>query len=449
MFDRHSIPTSDFINSFNTEWHDYHWLAQLLFYKVYQLGGYPGLKVLMGINFALLSFVLCDIAYLVLRRLASEALIFPFLLSSLIMIQDVASIRPQSLALLPLALVLKRLLQRRAWYELPLILFLTILLVNVHVYWVLVPLLWFLYRGVPRFLGDKTTSATYAWGGFLMLGLGGFVSPYGSKNYGLVLDYLLMDQVLKKVVNEFHSSITTAGELPWLLLGVWILIICTFRYRRALARPGQFLSALISGLMALWAVKFVAIFAVLGLPYLLRSTALYLKGFLPRFYRKPVWFIRGSIYLVLLCGIFGAVKTFPYFDDEEELRANTYPINACRELAQLDLAPIDGRSHLRVVTHFNDGGWCRWAAYETDPTKDIRVTNDGRTQGVPVSEILLGLELYDLKPSWAQTLKNLSPDAVVVSKNSALSQVLSLAKNDWKLVGQDETFGLFVPHKAP
>lgn len=95
-------------------WPNHEWLAQVLFFGLYSLGGLPLLNLLGGVVMALTgAFLLAAMRGPMERRFALLMLALPWMISSL-------SVRPQIFTLLGLALTLHCLARRRYW-PLPLV----------------------------------------------------------------------------------------------------------------------------------------------------------------------------------------------------------------------------------------------------------------------------------------------------------------------------------------
>ncbi len=486
------LPRQDFINSFNPEWHDYHWLGQLLFYKIYNLGGYALLRLSFGLFVGYLFKVLLDLAALRTKRVMLSSFIITVVAA--LLIDQVASIRPQMISLLIIALTLRRLNQRATKWE-PWYLFsLAVFLVNVHVYWVFVPFLWFLFRAAPRFYRKRSASAAYAWGGLALLSSAGFVSPYGLfvprlelpyalMNYALIWEYMDIPDVLHRTIGEFKSAFAFKGLNFWILIVSLMLISRFINWRRFLADFGNGAAAIISFYLTIDSVKYTAIFAVLGIPFfvrqicapigrailqsnlsLLTGTAGILPanegaanssaGKMPTVPVSPFAPLLNAIQILpaaglLLFSIYVSISEFPLKESEriknEDDLNIMYPIKACQGLASLQLKPKDPLTHVRLLTHFDYGGWCRWAIYQSHPELDYRVTTDNRTQTVPQEHYERGFDLYNMKRQWLETLKVWAPDAAIVSKSYPLAQFMALAPAFWQKSYEDGTYAVFIP----
>ncbi len=451
-----TVPSEDLINAFNPTWVDYHWLAQIGMSLVYAEWGFNGLRLALGLLMACLAKVLLDIIFRSAGRRLSTIETTLFFLGAMTLIGQVTSIRPQMIAILGVALALRRLLAAPSRFEIPVLFVLSVILTNIHVYWIFVPLLWFIYRCLPRLLRRRHLDGRYAWGGFVILLLAGFVSPYGLlgnsatlpfgiwTNYSLLLDYAVTTHDLKESIAEFRGSLTVDGFLPLLFIAYALVIGAGFNLRRFLVKFPASCSAALTLFLAFRTLKFMAIFGVMGLPLLSRMARILPRN-IPHRRRKLIeksTCILFCLSAAELCVYYFPLRydTTPYFKE--------LPLDACRTIASLPLAHSADKP-VRVLTHFNYGGWCRWAIYQANPRLDYRVITDGRTQFVPAEHYTLSFDLFRLHYDWAHTLKSWAPDIALVEKNHALAQVLLRATGSWKMVYEDEKFALFVPLDRP
>lgn len=439
--EHHALPPFDFINSFNTSWLDYHWLAQLGMHKIFLAGGFWGIRVAYGIAMAILFFAVTSIIAKCLTKpmLLLGALI---LVISAYFFTLVASPRPQLLAILLLAFVLRRMLDRPSSSDLPYVFSLEIVLSNVHVYWVFVPVLWFAYRTLPSFLRPRRLDLPLDLGNIVVLIAAGAVSPYGRRNFAVIWDYMHLQPVLRATVGEFQSG-WNAGLYAMLLVFL-VTAVVTARYRsmRGAARAGDYLIFAIGFVTTIFSGKFFGIFALFMLPAFSRSARALFVRTLPNIMRKD-W-VYGSLTAIgiFAIGSFEAVSNFPEQSDEQFLLriGRKYPIQACAAIANLPIS----HSPSRILTHFNDGGWCRWALDAAAPGVDYRVTTDGRTQFVPNARLQQSFEVYEGAPNWREVLSNWHPDYAVTPFRSALSALL--AENaGWDAVFEDSGFQVYQP----
>jgi hypothetical protein len=448
------VPTFDLINSFSTRWHDYHWLAQIVFYLIYDTYSYQGLSITLGVICACFSIIILGIASQQKILTRSPIITILALLFCLSLMIKVTSVRPQIIALTFLALSLYRLKNKPSYIE-PLLLFVyTVIVANMHVYWVFVPFIYLFYRIIPSY---KTYSRKSFYSKLLILILlssAALFSPYGFfagpegwilENYALIFDYLMMPEAVSKTIGELQSSFSSGGTTPFLLCIALAIFVRGFSKSDLRNHLPDFLVSLISFLLAIRATKFLAVFALLSFPYFLlclyRVSRPFRKQILApgRIYSPSVLaFILISV--ALYCGY--------RFPDKELVTSelqNQLPIKACQYIAGLNLKPNEDHEHIRVLTHFNYGGWCRWIMKQEAPMKDLRVTTDGRTQWFPPEFFTKAIDLYNARFDWLKTLKEWNPEVLLVQRDKPLANVLALAKGEWKLEYHDQMFAVFLP----
>ena len=451
-----AVPIEDPINAFNTSWVDYHWLGQIIIAGIYNAGGYPLLQLALGILMAVLALVLLDTIKVVLPKSHTALVVATTLLLSLLLIGTVTSIRPQMISLFGVALALRVIVVPPKKIQFPLLFLITALLANIHIYWIFVPVLWFFYRVLPR--AEKSAAAFSpfaAWGGLLILFLAGGLSPYGFlgdgsrlpfgifTNHALLLEYVLGSSELAQSINEFKSGLAGDFPMPLLLLASFALCIRFTPLTSFKKNLGSVGLALLTFVLAVKTLKFVGVFGVLGIPLFALSFDDALKTW------RNKWPTVEHLSTLALSGVmvFVAVQRASL-----PLTAESYlkevPLKACTALASMSLEKSEANSRLRILTHFDYGGWCRWAIYETNPNLDYRVTTDGRTQFVPEEHYQKSFDLYRLNYGWAETLAAWNPDVVLVEKVRALGQFMIRAPQFWRVVYEDDKFALFVPVRS-
>jgi hypothetical protein len=451
------VPSVDLINSFSPRWHDYHWLAQWGMYLVYERFGYQGLSVALGILSAAFAFLLLTIAKQMQLIRRSPLLVLFAIVLTLFLMARVTSVRPQVISLVVLGLTLTFLKRKSAWYQEIVFLFLAVLAANVHVYWVFIPILYALYRILPA-LRARSRILFYQRCSYLaILSLAGLISPYGLfhtsdgwlwENYALLFDYLVMPDAVSSTIGELQSSFTS-GTSAALLICLYLMIMARgFRKKDLTVSLPDLMSALLGLVLAIKATKFLAIFALLSFPYFLITLLRISRPFRLAILAPGKSF--STLLIVALC-LFSLVRTlylFPAATQLEKQLAENLPIEACEKIALLPLSPSAPRQHVRVLTHFNYGGWCRWIIYKKAPERDFRVTIDGRTQWFPPDFFTKGIDLYNARFGWLETLKEWNPDVLLVQRDKPLASVLGLAKGNWRLEHEDTGFVVFVPIRS-
>lgn len=441
------VPEIDPVNSLNPYWHDYHWLAQLVFYESFRAGGFMVLRVMLGLLTAYLFLLMLDIAYAAQGR--SDRHLVPALACSggILLMHDIPDIRPHLFSLIGIAVVLRSLLRGHERWQVWAFFALAVVLVNVHVYWVLVPGLWFAYRCVPRMLGRRGFSAIEAWGGLLLLGSAGLISPYGLfgarhvfadvfRNYFVLLDYMNTPAVLREGVGELRS-IFAGPAMDWLLvLFVLALMVRRAHWKRMIAAAPRSLIAWVPLLLCLFMKKYVGPAAIFAIPFIVRDV-------MPRG-ASGAWLrqleqraLNPLLCTWILLSVVLMVKDNPFADDTPAQLERMYPMAACRRVAALNPHPIATRDHVRVLTHFNDGGWCRWAMHVENPALDARVTTDNRTQWVPGQDYERSSRIFLMGVGWKSMLEGWDPDFLVLPGLQPVTGRLLEMGDVWELIYKD------------
>ncbi|MCB0328236.1 MAG: hypothetical protein KDD70_01195, partial [Bdellovibrionales bacterium] len=332
-----SVPRADFINAIQDRWHDYHWLFQLGLFKIYTALGYVGIAVIFGL-FSSISFLL---GYRVLRSALSPSLSFLFFVLLFLLAQPVWVQRPQTYALVGIALA-QYILETRWRFELVTTFLLAIVVSNFHVSWIFIPLLWFGYRVLPRFARKEAFSSMYAWGGCFLLGSAALWSPYGIfgqsnfpdllLNYAILWDYLFLQPSVKSKVAEMATPFALGGYIGPMLL-VFLILIARFVDLRSLKdQPGSFFFFIVSLLLALSSAKYLGLLAVAGLwflpQYLLRWPVLKKLG-------EEKALVAATTLIALALSTYLIWKMIERVPNEKRLTREleeAFPIRECREI---------------------------------------------------------------------------------------------------------------------
>ncbi len=451
----HGIPPSaDFINSLNGGWHDYHWLFQLGLYCIFRLGGFVGVQVATGLLLSLCALVMLRVATHSVQDPKNWPPIFLAFSLGWALLLQVQAIRPQAVSLALLAVVLLILMPPRRPGELGALFVLAVLLANIHVYWPFVPVLWVIFRVVPHLQDRYRYPAAYIWGGLILLGMAGLVSPYsllgiGNSflwiNYALLYDYLLQPESLRHAIGELRETFAVGGIPPLIVCLLVAITAAGIDFHTIKNRTPIVLSWLVGLILAIRSYKFVALLALFGLPL----TVCVLESLLARCRctgeTKKCFGIAHIALIGCAAGAFFLTVWFapPFNSKSREL--SWLPMKACQQLAALNLQSSHGRDHVRVMTHFNQGAWCRFAIHQADPRVDIRVTTDSRTQWVPPQRFREGFDAYSLKPGWETTIAQWSPDAILVYNIQPLGQMLIRMPSLWRLTYSDKDYSIFLP----
>lgn len=442
----------DPINAFRVFWHDYHWLWQLFIYRIFELYGYQGQLVFLGIFTGITAVVMLDTARLCTDRKRLSFYHVLFVVYSLYLIQFVTTLRPHTVSILSVTIAVNILLRRNVRLELLYLLLLSVLLVNVHVYWIFIPFLWGVFRCVALIF-KKTLHRPefyYSFGGLAVLSAAGLVSPYGLfsdyslaeavfSNYALLWDYIQTPDEFKSRIQEFAPGLTRGYvQLPVIAS---MLFVSRFLRKKQLFFLAPQIVLYITGLLLVYkAVKFIPIFCIFSMPLIIRLAFPALKK--ARLSAGAVNILILSAVLIM-CGY--SYLRYPSAEYVYESINRHYPVKACGALADNPPEKSDSHSNLRVMTDFVDGGWCRWIMYQQNSELDVRVTFDGRTQGVDGEYAGKAFGVYEGDYGWQQTIREIDPDVILVRGDHPLSRLLLANKDSYRIDFHDVHYAAFIP----
>ncbi|MCB0310437.1 MAG: hypothetical protein KDD42_04335 [Bdellovibrionales bacterium] len=447
------LPRSDVVNSFNSVWRDYHWLAQIVIYQLYDLGWYPLLKIAYAALVAYLFKVVLDIILTLGGRNISFTISLVVFLLCVALIAPHLAIRPQVMALFLIALALRAFLHGKREHE-PLLIvglaLLTAVTANIHVYWVIFPFIWGALRVIPALLRQRY-SRKYSLLVLAVLFCCGALSPYGLNNYLIVWDYLQTDPYLSANIDELRGGFRQGGSLPY-LLAVYLLILLPFLpSKRARADCGRAFLALSGVVLTIYSAKFAPLLALFSLPFLIRHILRPLRKVVPRLVHEEqtlFGILAGTVLLAsILVSAWNWPSMAPQSDPDLTRRASftaDLPVQACGAASQtFSSLRSKQRTHWRILTHFNDGGWCRWGAYLANPLLDMRVTTDGRTQDADPRNIERSSAIYNLEGDWQKTLADWAPE-FILARNASPFQTLLAKDPAWREIYSDRIYKVFV-----
>lgn len=441
------LPFADTINIFRPFWHDYHWMAEVILYSLFRLGNLDALRVLSGVVGALLGLTLFEIA----ERVSEDGPrpVRSFVLSSvaLTIIRPYLLPRPQIFSFLIIAWFLYLTLKKPERSDLLRALVLTMLCVNMHVNWIMLPILWVVTR-VFRCAACENGAVRWTDGGFFLLVAVGCTDPYAFITgnwliaYRLLFEYALIPVEVQRNIGEMRSILqATRVELlaiaPLCFLG--FVSLATFRDKRTWHLMALFIFAV---MLAATSLKFLPLFAIFSLPAAVRGVKvldLKFAAVVSRATARYAPLIGGIAFVVI--ALLAAIGAPLWYDSNRNLWA-FLPRAECEEAALRAERAKLGRPFV-VLTHFNEGGWCRWFAYEKRPDVDLRVTTDGRTQDIAPKLILDSFDLYDGHSSGEVTLRDWRPDAVLVPLDAPLATILA-RQNYWATVSESRYHRLYL-----
>lgn len=437
------LPQADPINFLNRYWHDYHWLAQVIFASLYQQGGISLLMLFLPVT----AFWTLLILYRSLNNNLPSGygiIIWLLILAFSSLLYQVSSVRPQMLSILLISAAAAVLLDRNKNCQILKLFVITVMIANFHVYWIFVPLLYFCQEVMLTrpFVAERRKIYI-----FLFLCTAGIFTPYslGAQefslfnlliNYALLYDYLFIPEVLRNLVGEFKGAYSVFNALTVLTFAFYFLIIFLSFIRKIKYTYGELLLLLLSLLLPVISIKYLPLQVIFLLPVIVR--------FVNNLQAKPLNLrIEYLLTLFILC--YSATKVLPAIANWQESNRQILdhqPITACATIARVAV-----RQPTKIATFFDHGGWCRLAAGQVAWSKKILVSTDGRTQGVSNQRYRESLELFAAREGWQNTINKWHPDFILVPRYLKLFNVLAAKAEEYPAIYSDANFVVFLNKK--
>jgi hypothetical protein len=272
--------------------------------------------------------------------------------------------------------------------------------------------------GAPPWVGRQRQLLTGAAIAFAAV----FVNPYGIELVTFPIDLLSRGDILSHIVEWKSPDFRQAWGIA---LGLWIVVflVALSRGRHRVSRRDLVVTVPML-LLALWAVRNVAIAPLIGLPVVARAFA--------RDEEKPSelssTLVAAAItVLVLVAAVMGYQAS-----TEKTFNFSTYPVASMRYLERHDLI---GR---HLLTTDAAAGYVILEHYP-----EQRVFIDDRYDMYPRSVIYDYFDLTAAKPDWSRILDRYDVDVVVWGKDSSLAALLDQSSG-WQRVHRDATDAVWV-----
>ena len=259
-----SIPTVDIFSYTleNKPWIHYDWLSEILFYIVFINFGWFGLNILKALIIVLCFYML----YLVSSR--GRKIIWPvfFIMLSILAFGYRSFVRPEMFSYLLLCIFLYILEKDNLVYILP---FLQVIWVNTHGYFIIGPVLIFLY-----FIGEVSckdrVKARRLFLALILTAAACFISPYFYKGILYPLKIIQEAYAGKQLYMHDVQELTMparSGLMRYVFFwGLAILASLTFIMNLKKARVGHMLIFLVSFIAAYSAARYMPLFIFTAMP---------------------------------------------------------------------------------------------------------------------------------------------------------------------------------------
>jgi hypothetical protein len=384
MLSHGDVPRVDFLAVGSAVWVAYSWLPELLMAGCFRLLGFPGLMLMQWLLVAVfvLAFYrfLCSFSARVPATAASFFICGIVCLFFLQLLAPFWHLRPQLLSMIFFLLLMH-------WHEagkasFPKLLLLTVAWANVHVFWPVVPAVFFLYGVFDRL--DARSGGD--WGRFFLrtfvLCGCGCLSPYGAANVQVLWQYAFEHSEGYALIREFRPLGSDVAYILCLFaVSVLLTGFCFLRHRpRNLPRLIMWLLSLGA---ALSQRKYLPFFAVISaaecVEYL---SSLSMAGFERQSRQVSRTGSRRFLPVVTAAALFAFFMLI--FEDLDPHHTLTE-----REMDLLDITDGFLRSAdasaepVPVLNTFDDGGWLGLKFYQAAIRAvhplNFRTVIDGRT----------------------------------------------------------------------
>lgn len=349
----------------------YSWLADVPMGLAYRLGGFFGVKCL-AILFFLLPVACAILLVQALRRprtavpdlttVASEWFTIALMIA---FTWPAWSLRPQILSWIFFAVLIVAIDRNR--FRPALFIPLTIVWANTHVFWPLVPILFFLSAVFtrPRSPAALARSAAQALG-YLALGL---VNPYGWGLFAVIWNFAFHSGSVNAMVGEL-APVRVFSPSFWLLAATLTAVAASAKRVATREHPLHVLLFLLLAAQSARQIRYFPLFAIAAAPILARSTMPFLLGFFSPGPPPPettapaeperAWLAPVAIALVMW--IIGGL----FIRQEPPLKPRHRDLLQIAE--RLARSPAFGeRPRVTVLSEANDGGWLELFFWITRP----------------------------------------------------------------------------------
>jgi len=249
-----------------------------------------------------------------------------------------------------------------------------------------------------------------------------FVNPYGVELVTFPIQLLSRGEILSHIVEWKSPDFRQAWGVA---LGIWLVVfvVALARGRHRVTRR-DLIVAVPMLLLALWAVRNVAVAPLIALPVVARAFA--------RDEEKPSE-LRGTMVAAAITVLVLAAAMMGYqASTEKDFDFATYPVASMRYLERHDLM---GK---RLLTTDAAAGY---VILEDSPQQKVFI--DDRYDMYPTSVIYDYFDLTGAKPGWSKVLDRYDVEVIVWGKDSALASLLD-DSDGWQRVHTAGTDGIWV-----
>lgn len=427
----HGIPREDFYSftAPGTKWIAQSWLAEALYAQLDRSFGAFGIRVFVALVAASISVLVFRLALRLVRERVRAALIALLALAGLFALW---SERPLVLGVLAFVVLLWIVevpdcrIGRHPLVALPMLFWLW---ANVHGTFAL----GFAYLGL-HLLGRWLDGARPWEGRERTLLLGSaiafavcFANPYGPALVVFPVDLLSRGHVLENIVEWASPDFRDLWGQAFLL---WIAVfVCAVARGRNRVSRRDLVVTIPFLLLALWALRNIAVAPLVGLPVVARAVALDPEEAEARQRGERPGLLSWALLVVLAVGAFGLLSRAA---DQPDFATAGYPVRAMQALEERDLIGT------RLLMDDGDAAYAELAYPGEQP-----VFLDDRYDMFPVPVIEDYLALADATPHWERIFRRYDVETVVWPKDHPLARFLA-DSGDWAEIHRDRHWVAFV-----
>lgn len=428
MLDTGSVPQQDPFGTTGALWICYSWLPELMYAAAFRIGEFTGVHLLEMLTFVgVAAFVVVYVRQLSrdgvvqMSRVAraSEWLTTGIVLAFLL---PTCTLRPHVISWVLLGVLI--VLTRAPRPSVAALLSMTLLWVNSHVYWILVPFL----VGLTTVICPRNTVLSRWQGMLLSVGTAvlGLANPYGWRLFEGVWSYSADQAVTKELVFEL-APLTVWHEVFPLFAGTLIgAALCGRRLieREGLATVILFLMLAAAGAGAL---KSLPLFAIAAAPVLVRVVLPELLGYIAslhaRDWKAPgmgvgnQWVLRSLMAVVLAAICVRELAVTPF------LRSPHRELLSIAGALERDQRFRD-RSRVHVLSDTNYGGWLELALWLAKPAdargSRFRVAMDNRGLVMGEQRFAEYDRLRQMHGDWRATIDRWGIDVAILPTQAVI-----------------------------
>ena len=422
-------------------WWNYSWGFQLPLALVFKLFSWTGVRLLQVVAVVMLASAIFGLIHTVsakkefswrLRygRLAAFVMV-------LFLVFPVAYLRPQLLSLLFFVWLL--LWAEKNELQLPRLCLLVVVWSNIHVYWVLVPIVFFAYRLWPAIIAGRFNGRDCL--ALVPICAAALVSPYGAENIVGVYRYLFDHGEAYRLVNEFQPLSWRQGVSFYVYVAALLAFLATWRASYQQRHIAQLFLFLLFAALAALRMKYLPLFGL--------CAGVYFSHYFSNHQR-----VTESVRLVAISRRAKMVIVFLVFvlfmvvvTKEQQEKIIGQDKQELLNIGELLIAEaLANKMPISALTHFDNGGWVDLglllAKERRQAAVEARIFIDGRTLVAGAERLKEFYDLTRLNPGWQDIVRRWHFNYAVLPRGSALGQsLLKLANGEsWRIIWASETW---------